>query len=306
MIKFYFLIGLELIFSPFLYLFEWLKKINGKFIKSSRQKRVDGTPIGNEILFVVHEWAGYPFTREKTIKYINKTFACGLKFHFDRLSNYDGKYNLRKILTISDCNDDYVANLKKQDFFTEDFEIYPVLNKAMDFSGYSFAIDKLVDSNKEQIVFLTNTSVDSMVVPFIDQYVNIFKSDPSLGLLGISYSTKIYQTLIKNNFRPHLQSFFLVSRSSVLKELVKSNGGSLPGSEEDYKLSIIRFGEVQITEQIQKLGFKVAVITEDKELYTLPDSGPFYNGFFNWKLPFNDYRLSVTHPNRINEFKKSS
>jgi len=302
MIKFYLIIGIELLFSPFLYIWEEIKKITGKYAVDPSYK-INKHVLDNEVIFAVHEWAGYHFVREKTIKYVNHKFSCGLKYHFDRLSVYNGAYTIKKILTVSECNDAYIEKLKGTEFYTDGFEVHPVVNNAMDFSGYSFVCEKLLDQNKDQIVFLTNTSIDSALTSFIDEYIQLFKDQPELGLLGISYSTKIYQTFIRNNFRPHLQSFFLMSRSSVLKELLESNGGHLPGATETYKLSIIRFGEVKITEMVQKLGYKVAVITEDGEFKVIPRNGFYYNKYKEWTLPMNDYRLHVKHPNRINPLK---
>lgn len=300
MIKFYLIVCIELLFSPLLYLWEELKKLIGKYRSDETNYRLNTREINNEVIFIVHEWAGYPFVRQKTIKYVNHKFYCGLKFHFDRLVAYKGKYKLRKILTISDCTGQYLLNLEKAEFYNNGYEIYQVDNKVMDFSGYAYACENLLDAQKEQVVFLTNTSVDSAIIASFDDFIELLKNNPEFGLLGISYSTKIYQTFIRNNFRPHLQSFFLVSRSSVLQELIAANKGHFPGSTEDYKLSIIRFGEVKITEMIQKLGYKVGVIAEDGKLHTLPDHGMFHNGFSKWKLPMNDYRLHAIYPNRIN------
>ena len=304
MIKFYLLIGVELITFPFLYLWEEVKKYLGKYKKQRAGYKTTGLDISNDAIFIIHEWAGYPYVRFKTINYTGHKFVCGLKYHFERLSQYQGKYHIKKILTISDYTKEYYESLKKESFYDDKTQVYAVDNSAMDFSGYAHVVENiLVEEKDDKVVFLTNSSVEAEMVAFLDNHIELFKSQPELGLLGISYSTKIYQTLIKNNFRPHLQSFFLVSKVSVLKEMIELNGGRFPGAKEHYKLSIIRFGEVKITELIQKLGYKVAVITEDEELHTLPDHGLFFNGYANWELPLNDYRLSANHPNRINVLK---
>ena len=305
-ILFYITILIELVFSPFLFLIEELKKFNGKFIKEKNHlTKNEVNLIDKEILFVVHEWAGYPFIRSKKIKYINKEFECGLKFHFKRWQNYQGKYKLKKVITVSECSNKYIEDLTKSDFFSNDIEIIPVENTSMDFSGYAYVCKNKLDKNKDQIIFLTNTSVDFNDISFIDEYSSLFENDPSLGLLGVSYSTKIYQTLIKNNFNLHLQSFFLVTRTSVLLSIIKKNGGHFPGSKETYKLGIIRFGESKISKIAQKLGYNVRVVLEDGTLHTFPKSGLFYNGYFKWKLPYGVYRLHCANPNRINKMKTS-
>jgi hypothetical protein len=306
MVKFYSILLLELLFFPFLYTIEFFKKILSLFYKNDNVYRVNINKLSSQVLYVVHEWAGYAFKRKKTIKYIEKEFECGLFYQIERMNRYNGKNELKKILTISGLQEGYLNKLKCDFVLPSDLSIYPVQNTAMDFSGYSFVINKYSDNTSDQIIFLTNTSVDADVRPFIDQYVNLFRDDPTIGLVGVSYCTKVYQSFIRNNFRPHLQSFFLVSRLSVLKEVKKINGGIFPGSNENFKLSIIRFGEVKITELVQKLGYKVCVILEDGSIKLIPKSGKFYNGFFYWNLPFNDYRLSVVNPNRINPISKIS
>ena len=149
MIKFYLTIGIELLFSPFLYVWEEIKKFIGRN-KPEPVYKINHRTIEDEVIFAVHEWAGYPFEREKTIKYVNHKFKCGLKFHFDRLSAYKGKYNIRPVLTISDCNAVYVEKLKRADFYTDNFLLYSVPNQAMDFTGYSFVCEKLLEQNKDQ------------------------------------------------------------------------------------------------------------------------------------------------------------
>lgn len=300
MIKFYLVVATELLFLPFLYLFEIFKRLLGRFLRVKEIYKVNKNQLSNEVLYVIHEWAGYSFTRKKTIKYINREFECGLMYQLTRLKNYEGNYKLRKILTISDCNESYLDGLKNSNLNPDNLEIYPVKNTAMDFTGYNFVINDIITDSKDRVVFLTNTSVDSNVSSFIDEYVKMIRENPTIGLIGTSYSTKVYQSLIQNNFRPHLQSFFLVSRLSVLREVINFSGGVFPGSDEDFKLAIIRFGEVRITEIVQEIGYKVCVVHEDGVITTIPKSHRFYNGYYNWTLPYNDYRLHSLHPNRIN------
>jgi len=304
MVKFYLILLLELIFLPLLYIVELFKTIISFFYKNNKIYKVNRNKLSNEVLYAVHEWAGYPTKRKKKIRYVNKEFECGLFYQIERMITYDGRYKLKKILTISGCKASYLEKLKRDLVLPSDLNVYHVQNTSMDFSGYSFVIDNFSDCTTDKIIFLTNTSVDADIRPFIDQYVNLFHDDPTIGLVGVSYCTKVYQSLIRNNFRPHLQSFFLVSRLSVLKEIKKSNGGIFPGSNENFKLSIIRFGEVKISELVQKLGYKICVVLEDGSVNLIPRSGKFYNGFFHWNLPFNDYRLFALNPNRINPISK--
>ncbi len=88
----------------------------------------------------------------------------------------------------------------------EGINIKAVSNIGFDFSGYGDFVENLRDENC--YILLMNTSVEKTQTDFIDDYIDYMESNPSIGLLGISYSTKKFQTLIRNNFEPHVQSFF--------------------------------------------------------------------------------------------------
>lgn len=306
MIKFYLIILIELLLFPILFVWNLAKRLLSRFVSVKKDKVRNTIPIDNEIIYAVHEWAGYPPVREKMIRYVNKTFICGLKFQLQRIKLYQGKYKLRPIITVSGANEKYLTDLKQSEDICSNTEIIPVENYAMDFSGYSYICHHILDINKEQVVFLTNSSVNNSISPFIDEYVQLFKTFPNLGLVGVSCSSMIYQSLVKNNFNPHLQSFFLVSKTSVIKKVLKINNNLLPGEKENYKLSIIRFGEVRLTKLVQKLGYDVALVSENGELVFFPDNNIFNSGYYDWKLPHGDYRLYHQFPNQINKLKNES
>jgi len=297
--KFYLLILIELFFFPFLYLWEAFRN----FVSSKNVKQYYSTdksdikPI-NDVIYLIHEWGKYPIKRKKHINAIPE-FECGLFYQVQRLDRYNGQKKIRKYLTISDYSVEYIKYIEDNGIGLKDYTVIPVQNKGMDFSGYSYLTNKIIDSSQNQIVFLTNTSVEKDISDYIDDYVKLFEKYHNLGLLGISYSTKISQSFIKNRFSPHLQSFFLVSRSQVLKEAVKTNNGKFPGESETLKYSIIRFGEIKLSKLISKLGYDLAVVEPSGNIYFLPKDKILNNGYNTWKLPFGDRRLTNNSPNRI-------
>ncbi|RDC54248.1 hypothetical protein DU508_22435 [Pedobacter chinensis] len=303
MIKFYLTLLLELALAPLLYPLNSLKNHLGKNDKGKQALRAK--PIADEIIYAIHEWAGYPPIRKKKIAYVNKEFTCGLRFQLQRIYAYKGQRSIRKILTVSDYNTQYFTSLKETERIDEALEIYPVENKAMDFSGYAYVCHNLIDWNKEQAIFLTNSSVNCQIDHFIDDYVDLLVKYKNIGLIGVSYSTKIYQSLIKNNFNPHLQSFFLLTTTSVLKELLAINNGLFPGENESYKASIIRFGEIKLSKLVQSLGYDIAFVSEDGNLNLFPKKNWLFNGYQKWKLPHGDYRLWNVHPNKIYKYEKA-
>ena len=289
MVKFYLYIILEYLKNIF-----WVSKEQTKMVKKIEREK-DNT-IGKTIIFHIHEWAGYPFVREKIIKHTKNRFTCGLKYGLERVNNYMGKYKIEKVLTISDSSDEYIERLKSADFFEDDINIIPVSNKSMDFSGYSYIAHKVVSIEQNKLIFFSNTSVNAIRCDFIDQYIDVFLKNKNLGLLGISYSSKIYQTLVKNNYTPHVQSFFFLTTTEILEKIITFNRGIFPGEKSSFKLSIIRFGEAKLSQIVQKLGFDIGIIDETGKLLILPikenDASNLVKG---------DYRLFVKHPNRINK-----
>ncbi len=306
--KFWSIIFLEAVFSPFLFLFNELKnRFSSKKNYDQIQKPSLNVQKINRTVFVVHEWAGYPIERTKQIKPFLSPFACGLKNQLESLIHYRKNFQKDRLayyfLTISDFSDAYVKMLENINLPIGFFEKIPVSNIGMDFSGYGHIIRNKLEESDDDLVFLINSSVSGNFSDKIDDYIKAFELNHELGLLGVSYSTKIYQTLIRNNFRPHVQSFFMVARASVLVKILKNNNLVFPGENETNKYSIIRFGEAKLTKLIQDLGFQVGVVETDGQLHLLPQATVFNNYFNSWRLPHGDRRLSNGLPNYVHKLK---
>lgn len=305
--KFYLSIIFELLLFPLFYLWEEFRNlISSKNIKQYIYPIAESEiePI-NDVIYLIHEWGKYQIKRKKRINIIPE-FECGLLYQIQRLDRYKGVKKIQKYLTISDYSNEYLKCLENNGIMLKDYNVIPVQNKGMDFAGYSYLTKNIIDSTQNQIVFLTNTSIEKGISDYIDEYISFFEKYPNLGLLGISYSTRISQSLIKNKFSPHLQSFFLVSRSQVLKQVVELNNGKFPGEKETLKYSIIRFGEIKLSNLISKLGYDLAVIEPDGNINFLPKDKILNNGYNAWKLPYGDRRLTNNSPNRIYSILNSS
>lgn len=244
--------------------------------------------IEDDTVYVcVHEWGGYPIIRNKTLK-DGKTFTCGLKA---QLMRYEKERKSRLVdltVTMSDsnkCKDlDYIK--KHSDNFIE------VSNVGMDFSGYA-SFHKRIRGNLNSYVILSNSSVDISQDIFLDGYIKYMEDNPDVGILGISYSTKMYQTLIRRNFMPHIQSFFLFTTIDVLNEIVENNQGHFPGENVSNKRLLIREGEIGLSTLALNLGYNLAVV--------FPTTGkPFkFVNQLQWDKPLGDIRLKIDCPNRI-------
>lgn len=292
-ILFYLILILEIIFWPILFLYEEFKKLNSYLflLLLKKRKLVFREKIDKDMISVcIHEWGGYEPVRQKILKN-GSTFKCGLKFQLERFSNYCGRRELNITVTMSD------AHLYNKKEFSG-VNIIEVNNKGMDFSGYSTFLSSL-SGTPNHYVILTNTSVEESQLNFIDEYIEFFEKNPNVGLLGISYSSKIFQSLIRNNFYPHAQSFFLLSTLDVLNKVVLVNNG-FPGGKIDNKRLLIRLGEVRLSQIVLKLGYALAFVLEDEKPYIFNIRNRFDNGYATWKLSKGDYRSIAKQPNKIN------
>lgn len=287
--KFYLSLLGELIISPYEYGKNFIK---WNFIKSKKAITINKYRIPvkiNSLAVCIHEWAGYEGKRFKKIKNIRE-FECGLDYQLLRYQNYKGNYNLDLTLTISDFH------LFKRT--VNNVEILEVSNLGMDFSGYE-AFYNTIKDKENQYVILTNTSVNKKQVEFIDDYIDFFKANESIGMLGISYNSKMYQSLIRNNFTPHLQSFFLLTTTEVLKEVVGKNK-FFPGKGIDHKLALIKYGEIKLSKIVMELGYQLGCVLENGQPFLFDKDNLKDNGKQSWGSTFGDYRLNLVDPNSIN------
>lgn len=289
---FYKIILIELLLFPVYFMRNYIKWNFGKYIKKNILFKIR-KPIAKDVIKVcVHEWGGYQKRRKKRIKNI-KEFECGLDYQLSRFLNYKGKYEIDLTVTISESHlmHEKIENVNKIE----------VSNIGMDFSGYEAFYESIKDQGNQYII-LSNSSVNKLQEEFIDGYLDFFKNNNSIGMMGVSVNSKIYQSLIRNNFNPHLQSFFLLTTTDVLKEIIKVNNG-FPGKGIDHKLLLIRQGEVGLSKAVLDLGYKLAVVLENGEPFLFDRSFLVDNGKTSWNITFGDYRIMTTNPNSINPLK---
>lgn len=283
-LKFIFLICTE----PFLYFIKWLVRIIGlydtdKIYYGTRKRK----PVETRIVQVcVHEWGGYSLVRQKNVETVQ--FECGIKYQIERFCPYrsNGKVNLT--ITMSDAEKH--SNI---DWIKENCDNFiTVSNIGMDFNGYR-AFWKKIKDQPNCYVILTNSSVEKTQCDFLDGYLKYMEDNPDVGMLGISYSTKMYHTLVRYNFTPHIQSFFILTTTDILNQIVMYNKSKFPGADADYKRLLIREGEIQFSLITAKLGYRLAIVH--------PDNGvPFkFTGRTEWNTNFGELRLNCQRPNHI-------
>ncbi|WP_139222275.1 hypothetical protein [Pedobacter suwonensis] len=246
----------------------------------------------NKISVCIHEWGGYHAVRQKKLK-VAEEFTCGLKFQLERFKNYAGNRQVDICLTLSE------AWRKKEALVT--CNVLEVGNEGMDFSGYAEFFETIREKPNHYVI-LTNTSVHQMQTEFLDSYIDYMEANDTVGVLGISYATKMYQSIIRNNFKPHAQSFFLLTTRAILQEIVDING-SFPGKGITDKRLLIRNAEIKLSGIVLKLGYEIALVQEDGSVFKYDSSVLSDNGRCRWTIPMGDNRAHVKNPNAINAIK---
>lgn len=239
----------------------------------------------NKIYVEIHEWGGYQLKRIKCVNRIPK-FECGLKYQLDRFNNYQGKYKVNLTITMSDP--ELHNNINQIVHNCDNFIVTD--NRGKDFSGYSTFYESIKNKNNAYVI-LSNTSVSNYICPFLEDYIDYMNENLDVGMMGISYNSRCYQSLRYKNFTPHLQSFFLLTTIDVLNEVVSFNK-SFPGSNIDNKLLLIREGEIKLSQIVLSLGYKLAVVTTYGVV-------KFNNDRQKWNLKYGDSRIGSKTPNAI-------
>jgi len=290
-LRFYFILLQELFLSPFLYLNNFWKWNFGKCPESPllRQRL---SADSNKVSVCIHEWGGYNAVRQKKLS-VAEEFTCGLKFQLERFNNYSGDRQVDTCVTLSEA-------WRNKEAFVE-LNVLEVGNAGMDFSGYA-AFFETIKGKPNHYVILTNTSVNQMQTEFLDSYIDYMEANDTVGILGISYATKMYQSIIRNNFMPHAQSFFLLTTHAVLKEIVSSNG-SFPGKGITDKRLLIRNAEIKLSSIVLKLGYEIALVLENGTVFKYDSGFLSDNGRCRWNIPMGDNRAHVRNPNAINAIK---
>lgn len=260
-----------------------IRYIENRRLKRQKYEKIRQSIKSDVVKVCIHEWGGYDLSRKKHIKSI-KPFECGIKA---QLLRFNSGNNPRVDITVT-MSDSHLS--RELDWIKSRCNHFiSVENTSMDFSGYGTFYEKIKNEGNSYII-LTNSSVNNMQSSFLENYVSYMDSHPNVGLMGISASSKYYHTLIRNNFNPHIQSFFILTTISVLNEIVEYNGGKFPGKNCTNKHLLIRLGEVELSRIALKLGYNLAVVYKNQVTE--------FN-YSAYPLPLGDLRIYNDNPNSI-------
>ena len=288
---------LEFILFPILifknYWINFTKK-NNKF--NINQKKVFREPSASNIKLCIQDWVCYENIRFKSLKN-GASYKCGLIGQ--EIKFISKKYSIKKNLFISGTKnehelffDDKIKNLK-----FENFNIQKTNNDLLDFSSYKFFYDSLDKNINETLIFCNSSVSTEFNFPIIDQYIDFFYENKDVGLMGISSNTRDQQSLIFNNFNPHIQTLFFITTTFVLRDIISKNNNLFPGEDSTpfNKYSIIQKGELCLSKLILKLGYSLAIVDQFGQVVKFNQINQNTN-FHKWILPKSDMRISTMYP----------
>lgn len=290
-------LGYELSLFPFIVIINYLRfnlNISYKKNKINYRKRLKRE---EEIKLCFQDWSNYKNTRYKLLKNLI-WYKCGLE-NFNELFKTN-KFKIKKYIFISGDNNEKLEYFNKK----KDVEIINSNNDYYDFSSYSLFYE--MNKNKNKILIFCNSSISSEKIDnFLDGYLDYFKENKNLGMLGISGNSKNHQSLIFNNFTPHIQTIFFITTVEVLNKVVQINNNIFPGTDATKfnKYSIIQKGEIILSKKVLDLGYEIGIVKPDGNIFRFSKDSK-YKMFKNWKSNYKlgDARLHnilPSHPFRI-------
>jgi len=241
-----------------------------------------------KITIVLIEWMGYPLRRKKTLG--KNKFKCGLGRILKNMDKYKAgtEFNCILIVNIDENNKKQRYNklAEKYSFISN---IFFRDNQGFDIGAYNYGYQYLKQQNYEgDILFMNSALQGPSHDNWLIKYKDLFHMEEKMGLCGITVNSH-NTNMLEKPFMPHVQSFFLYSNISVLKEVFPS---SLSGSEiiKD-KNKLINEGEVGISQKILDAGYGICCSSFPGFIFRK-------NG--EWTIPEGDIRFDKDFKKFIN------
>lgn len=248
--------------------------------------------ISKVIKICIHEWGGYTPRRLKRIKNSDE-FYCGLTGIYKILENYEGTNILNLSTTVSDW-EKYKGRLINPINLNE--------NKGFDLGGYSTFINRELLRSENNYVILCNSSINEVSDQIIDSYIHYMDNNLDVGMIGSSIGIK--RRLSSPFIEAHIQTFFIITTSEILFQIIDRNHGLFPGESYNNKRLIIRLGEIKLSRLISDIGYMLAFVDQDGfvhkfNYYTISDQ---LKSLFSNKNT-HDYRFIINNPNKLHKIK---
>lgn len=291
---------LEVLLFPFLILNNFFRKYFDFIFPTENNKKKNFRKVtNNKVRLCIQDWVCYENIRYKTLKN-GASYKCGLTQQDKKFES--NKYSISKNLYISGTEQEHNLffdnKIKNTDF--HNYKISKTNNELLDFSSYKYFYSTL-NKNENEILIFCNSSVSTEFnYPIIDKYLDYFNENRDVGVMGISSNTRDQQSLIFNNFSPHIQTLFFITTTFVLNDILKLNNNLFPGENSTLynKYSIIQNGELKLSKLALKLGYSLAVIDQFGDVYKFNKKKKYINNSNRWQLPKLDMRVVSMYPSQ--------
>ena len=239
---------------------------------------------------ILNDWAGYDFKRSKNNVGEN-IIECGIENVLENMLKYDAKiaFNVNIVIT---GNEDQIDQQKYNELksrFPFVKNVFFKNNDSYDIGAYNFGYGYLHSIGYEGNVVFMNTSVSG---PHSDgwllDYYNSFSNGENIGLHGITMNSH-FSKINPAPFLPHVQSFFMFTNMSVLRDVFPTGfeAADIPEAElVSNKNRLILEGEIGISQSILDKGYGISC-------KAYPDF--VYRKGRQWTIPTGDLRLSKSY-----------
>ena len=203
-----------------------------------------------KIVFV--EWSKYNVSCSRQLNAGRR--RDGLISNLNELKNLKDSFSL--ILVINDHYFEGEYDYLKLDFPFIETILYRRSNRGIDFGAYDFAYQYLKQVSYDGYVVFMNSPATFQQSTSIKAYQSLFDSDPQIGLCGSSIFLK---NIIASSsyFKPHIQSYFLLTTMAVLMEVFPNH---LAGYLSKNKKTTIIYGEIGFSQKILNQGYSIAAL----------------------------------------------
>lgn len=174
-------------------------------------------------------------------------------------------------------------------------------NKYDFFSYLDFSNNDIYSNYDSVSYFNDNVDLNSDVVSFIIKSSQVVKNDNNnLSLIGLGYNTRLTQSIFKNAFSPHIQTFGFTVETSIFKKFslkwykILKNSYTLPL----FKAAVCRLLEQGISKFVLGKGYSIAVL-KAHEMHCYRRRFFYLDLLCDWSLPRDDSRLHELYPFRF-------
>ncbi|MEC8677599.1 MAG: rhamnan synthesis F family protein [Candidatus Margulisiibacteriota bacterium] len=226
-----------------------------------------------KIPIILAEWSGFNLKAERCFSFSWLYNKKGIFCLLENLEQFSS--NQIEVILIINNGMPVEYDYLKTNFSIVKQIIYRNSNLGLDFGAYAEGYKYLISTGYLGDFILMNSSC---IGPGSSDWLNKYKAkflEPNMGLVGATYCGYSLKEL-KQPFKPHVQSYFLYTSTSILTHVFPAGLNSLNATNKD---EVIIQGEIWFSTQVLNMGYKLGAIIDD---FT-------YGKNDNWLMPSVKY-----------------